>query len=226
MIIFYMNKKWFKKKYNLTNYDCLTFYDEFDAPLTDEIIEQMKYCRAIHFGLNFNQPIDNLPHYKGNPDDGEYPLGEINTIIIYGHFDHPIDNLPPSITHLYLGIDFNQNVDNLPHGLKHLTFGFLFNKPVDNLPNSLEYLKFGYSFNQKVDNLPNSLTELEFEGNFNNSIDNLPDSIICLKLGLIYSIKINKFPKCLKELYVNGTRVDIQSALQGKFITYRNWIYQ
>jgi FNIP Repeat len=53
---------------------------------------------------------------------------------------HPIDNLPPTLTHLILGLQFNQPLDQLPPTLTHLTIGQKFNYPVDKLPPALTHL--------------------------------------------------------------------------------------
>jgi hypothetical protein len=50
----------------------------------------------------------------------------------YANFNCRIDNLPEGITKLVLsGTAFNHPVDHLPQTLTHLTFGPHFNHPVD-----------------------------------------------------------------------------------------------
>ena len=95
----------------------------------------------------FNQPLDiyssnSLKHLEFGSES---------------FFNQTIDNLPPSLEFLQLGIHFNQPINNLPNSLKELRILGIFNYPVDYLPNSLERLKLGWFFNQPIDNLPHSL---------------------------------------------------------------------
>jgi FNIP Repeat len=56
------------------------------------------------------------------------------------------------------GRDFNQPIDQLPPTLTHLTTSHYFNKPVDQLPPTLTHLTLEQDFNQPVDKLPPKLT--------------------------------------------------------------------
>lgn len=103
-----------------------------------------------HLKLAFAPPnIDYLPHSLRYLSISE---GYIN----YNICDH----LPPYLTHLHLGGEFNAPVDNLPPCLTHLSLGDYFNQPIDHLPASLLSLKLGYGFTHTVDNLPQSLRYL------------------------------------------------------------------
>lgn len=52
-------------------------------------------------------------------------------------FDHPINNLPSTITSLKFGDQFDQPVDNLPPNLIFLEFGDCFDQPVTHLPSKV-----------------------------------------------------------------------------------------
>lgn len=117
------------------------------------------------------------------------PSCQLILFFFVGNFNQPVDNLPPSITHLRLSNKFNQPLKSLPPSLKSLTFGKLFNQdvlPLSLLP-SLTSLHFGRSFNQPLPSLPPSLTSLSFKQNFNQDISNIPDTITHLTLGMFVS---------------------------------------
>jgi len=89
--------------------------------------------------------------------------------------------LPPPLTHLKLGDHFDHPVDNLPLSITHLTFGERspFNHPINNLPQTLTHLHFGMRFNQSITHLPHSLVSLRLGCGFNQPIDfpTLPPSL-------------------------------------------------
>ena len=118
---------------------------------------------------------------------------EKNYLLIFlyprSNFNHPVNSLPSSITHLTFGYNFNHTVDYLPSSITHLTFSWKFNQPVDNLSSSLQYLKFGYSFNQPISNLPSSLTYLTFGRDHN------VEKIVC-RLGAVYDSYYEYYEHC------------------------------
>jgi hypothetical protein len=84
------------------------------------------------------------------------------------YFNHPVDKLPSSITHLTFGTNFNQPIDSLPNSIVYLHLGNyrnyhkpLFNQVINKLPESLESLSFGREYRSKINlcNL-NHLTKL------------------------------------------------------------------
>jgi FNIP Repeat len=104
-----------------------------------------------------------------------YNLPPNLTEIHFGtNFNQCIDFLPSSITNICCGFYFNQPIDHLPPNLSKLTLSNNFNHPVDHLPLSLKKLILGNKFNQPVNFLPNSLVHLQFGDSFNQPIDHLP----------------------------------------------------
>jgi hypothetical protein len=97
---------------------------------------------------------------------GDY-CPETKTLIIDMYESNcEINNMPFPVTKLFFRDDdfiFNHPVDNLPNTITHISFGYVFNQPVDNLPNSITHLTFKLCFNQPVNNLPNSITHLTFD---------------------------------------------------------------
>lgn len=94
---------------------------------------------------------------------GATPLfPETITHLILGiSFNQPIDNLlPPLLLLLKVGAHFSQPVNSLPTQLTQLGLGSDFNHPIDHLPSSLRYLKLGYGFQHSLLSLPTSLTRL------------------------------------------------------------------
>ena len=73
-----------------------------------------------------------------------------------GEFNHPVDKLPNTITHLTIGehdSKFNQELGKLPNSITHFIFNdsygneSKFNKKIYNLPENLWYLEYtGYNF--------------------------------------------------------------------------------
>lgn len=95
------------------------------------------------------------------------------------------DPLPPNLTHLFVGANFNLSPHFFPSSVQHLRFGSmkyekcLFNLPLSNLPPNLTHL-LKDEFDQPVDSLPSSLSHLTIIGNFNHPIDLLPPSLTYL----------------------------------------------
>jgi hypothetical protein len=97
--------------------------------------------------------------------------------------NHPVDDLPPSLTHFTSGRHFNQPVDDLPVSITHLCFGAKFNQPVNHLPKFLTHLRFGEKFNYPLPPLPH-LTHLLFDVDYSfNQNSSLPPSLTHLFYG-------------------------------------------
>ena len=199
------------------------------------IVPLLSVCKASRMDFQYyveNWFRVNMDLFRGNPKrlkrvriSDINQLCHINNIIdvLFDDTDipnHPIDKLPPTITHLTLGHDFNKNVDHLPPLLTHLTFNYWFDQPVDKLPPLLTHLefddefnqcvdrlppllthlKFGFSFNQRVDHLPSSLMYLEFGDNFDQPVDGLPPLLTHLKFGNSFNYCVDKLPQSLIRL--------------------------
>ena len=149
----------------------LSFNNDFNEPLTDEIIKDINKYENISFGSFFTQKIDNLPKSLKRLSLGCFFNEKINNLpdglthLILGEnstFNHDIDKLPLSLTHLRLGKYFNKKINNLPDGLTHLILGENFNKPLDFLPKNLKKLFIDFNYEHKLDNLPEGLEQLTF----------------------------------------------------------------
>jgi hypothetical protein len=106
--------------------------------------------------------------------------------------------LPPSLTHLTFGFDFNLVVNHWPQNVTHLTFGYTFNLPVKKLPKSLIHLIFGKQFNQAFNDPPPALQLLHFGRDFKQSIENLPNTLQTL---LTFTSGPITLPPCLSTLH-------------------------
>ena len=147
------NKIIFDYDYNKTTFcEIIEIYNMTNDVKIDE----------IKFGEFFNQDIYLLPPY-------------IKKIEFHWHsrFDHQLDFLPKSLTHLKLGPNFNMPLDNLPEGLTHLELGPYFNIELERLPESLTYLDLGHCFNQALCKLPDSLINLTIGTHYNHYIHQL-----------------------------------------------------
>ena len=128
-------------------------------------------------------------------------MREYKKVILAERFNSPIDFLPVEITHLILGMQFNQELNNLPSCLKSLIIISSiyspvvsnFSKPLDNLPYGLEELILNARLNNIYlgDNLPSTLKTLTLNnygiGILTTRVDfaALPDSIEYIKCPLI-----------------------------------------
>jgi hypothetical protein len=110
--------------------------------------------------------------------------------------------LTPNLTHLIIGVNFNQQI-NIPIGIKYLKLTND-NKQyiVDNLPNGIEELVLFHIKNLELSNLPSGIKKIVFNENsdFNKNLNCLPKSIEYLKLNKNYNKKISNIPANLKTL--------------------------
>jgi hypothetical protein len=80
--------------------------------------------KSIEFGVNFNKSVSNIPE-------------TLETLILSGEFNHPLDNLPTNLIYLSLAncLKFDYNLDYLPEGLETLVLPEnYYHRPIDNLP--------------------------------------------------------------------------------------------
>jgi len=160
------------------------FYDTFDSPINDDMLEIIKDkgCRNLHFGKNFNQNLDNLSDF-------------IESIRLWEclYFNQPLDNLPVNLNKLVVGDSFKKPLDFLPFGLKHLELPVGYNQPLDNLPSGLEYLKIDWCYDKPLNNLPEGLKILKiFTGLYKYDLLNLPHSLEKLIIPSSYKGKIKE----------------------------------
>ena len=158
-------------------------------------LDIIKKCHYLEDGIK-DKIITNIP---------------TNIIKIYFDFRFNLDiqnYLHPEILMLEYGSEFNKPIDNLPLELEILKLGLKFNHPVSMLPESLEILYLSNQFNQDISNLPSGLKTLRLTGyKFNQSINSLPDSIDSIELIELnndYMTEINKLPKKISKIVVDG----------------------
>lgn len=80
--------------------------------------------KSIEFGVNFDKSVSNLPE-------------TLETLILSGEFNQPLDNLPTNLIYLSLSncLKFDCNLDYLPEGLETLILPEnYYYRPIDNLP--------------------------------------------------------------------------------------------
>jgi hypothetical protein len=99
-------------------------------------------------------------------------------------FDHPVDHLTPTLTHLSFGKCFNKNVDKLPPSLIYLKFGTLFLQEVQKYPPTLQELKYDNMSLGSIDALTPTIHTLIFRGDISAKcpITSLPPSLTSLEL--------------------------------------------
>ena len=114
---------------------------------------------------------------------------EINSTIKDGALDH----LPPLLTKLSFPYsDYNHPIDNLPESLTGTPQPFFhrFSSFQTTLTFSILDLNVCDSFDQLVDNLPKSLKSLQLGAWFNQEVDHLPPNLSELVLGDQFDMKV------------------------------------
>ena len=125
-----------------------------------------------------------------------------------------LNNLPLSLTDLFVNSFYPIKLENLPNSLEVLDiFGIV--DSLDFLPVNLKKLHLQLTGPINLDNLPSGLTFLQitvFMGcNLNNFIENLPDSLEELIIGGRYNgYKIKKFPSNLKLFMINNSIIEVK----------------
>jgi hypothetical protein len=109
------------------------------------------------------------------------------THLYFGYdYNHPIDDsIPNTVTHVIFGRRFNQPILGcIPYGVTHLTFGADFDQPIKGcIPTSVTHLIFGYCFNQSIIGcIPNGVTHVTFSRCFRQGLEYLPKSVTHLTL--------------------------------------------
>lgn len=193
-----------------------------------------KTITHLEFGYKFNLSIKSLKSntsitnltldHDFNHNINSLPKNLTNLTINAGKFSKSLDNLPNTITHLTLGLNFNSVIDNLPNSITHLTLGKKFNRLIDKLPNSITHLEFTSgndkydipsSFTQPLDNLPNSIIYLVLPDSYNIELTSLPNHIKYLEIGGEYEQSINALPDSIEEIIINHKTA--RDEMDGKF---------
>lgn len=176
----------------------LTFGDKFDQPIDD--LSNLSLTHLV-FGKYFDQSVDHLPvtllvlvlgaSFRQSVSHLPPSLRrlDLSKSLTFVWTPHPLDHLPKSLTHLWLGnLSPSQTLDHLPVGLLHLSIGNHFNSRLDHLPPSLLTLSVGNHFNQPVDHLPSTLRLFVYGTAFNQSLTRLPPQVTlrCLNSSLYF----------------------------------------
>ena len=191
------------------NYLCINGNDGFK--FDDEIVKQLLIItnNALSLQYNANYLFDNIPstitklcidfpNYDNiNIDNLHNGLKELHILSEdNGHFNKPINNLPPTLERLYIeSNNFNQSLDYLPCSLKNLYIeSKAFDCCLDNLPPNLETLTI------KVDQEPVCKTITT------DNFMNLPNTLKILNVSEKYNLDINqiqnRYPNL--EIYIHN----------------------
>ncbi len=160
-----------------TNYiGFLTFNNDFNQPISKQIIDIIKTNKNIQFGFAFNQPVKNLPN-------------TIEKLFFDCKFNQPLDLLPEGIKSLGVGRDFNQSLYSLPKSIISIEYRSTFDLDLTILPIQLKRLIIlNSNIDSDYDCLPDDLEHLSLPDEFNCELKKLPSNLKILKLG-------NKFNK-------------------------------
>jgi len=165
------------------------------------------------FDSNFNSPLSHPTlqkvtfSYKFNHTISARDLPSLRELSVGGAFNHPLDDLPASLTELILSDSEQQTydhaLDHLPSSLKRLEINRPYNLPLKRLPSSLSSLCIASStFDQPLDQLPESLTEMDLlvAWLFNQPLDQLPHRLQVLKISEAFNHPLDKLPPSLSYL--------------------------
>lgn len=138
---------------------------QFDNSYNSNIDWLPEGITDVNLGMNFNQPLDNLPHTVKRIRNSKY-----NNVGLCG-FNQSLDFLPIGLEELIIefSIVFNHPINNLPPGLKKLhLYSQEFNNTLNNLPDSLEYIyirTFDYNNTQKLPSQLKTIKIVEYRRN-------------------------------------------------------------
>jgi len=179
--------------------------------------------------VEIQQPLDRLPADLTELDlrwsDFSHPLDRLprhlHTLILSATFDHSLDTLPSTLTHLDLSDAylFNRPLDHLPALLQELILSPKFYHPLPRLPSSLQVLKFPIEcpFNYPLDHLPDSLSTLHLCHTFRQPFHRLPRSLAELKFGLWFNHPLPLVKSAPELRYAN---VESEESLEDVPVTY------
>lgn len=119
------------------------------------LIKFSNYTGSFHSDTILPDSLTSL-HLAGN-----YPIHKLPKILtelcLFSGFNHEIQNLPNTITHLTL---YNQKIINLPSSLIKLEFEDEYIYPIVNLPNTITYLKLGYHSEYPIQKFPDNIQQI------------------------------------------------------------------
>ena len=188
-----------------------------DQPITDTL-----YPQLIHLMVGYNSSLElvDLPsslkylHFSWcrHSLDGQLPEHLTHLIFsLHSRFNHPLTNLPCSLTHLVLPLGFNEHIDP-PTSLTHLHCDDTFNKAIK-LPPLLTHLVLGTLFRQPI-TLPNGLTHLTIKGFFIFDTADLPLTLTHLSVSEFHH-SFHSLPHSL--IYLAVTTVAVDSGAYFRF---------
>lgn len=125
--------------------------------------------------------------------------------LTFSHYNWPLDNLPPFLTHLSIEGGFNQaiKINDLPPSLLSLTISSPFTHPLNFLPSSLTHLTFKprLGYHRPLDELPVSLTHLVLDCGFMGPLS-FPPSLLSLHLSGKDPTSFANLPDSLTSLHI------------------------
>jgi hypothetical protein len=145
---------------------------------------------VINFGDMFDQSIDAF----------KWPIGI--AVIKFGmRFNKTINVLPDKLSHLSLGMRFNQDI-TLNKSMYRLDLGMHFNRKLDDIifPTTLCILILSDNFNQVITNVPMTLLKIHFGYEYEHVLPLLPDSLLILINSDEFNHAIVKWPESLMSL--------------------------
>jgi hypothetical protein len=139
------------------------------------------------------------------PKSGNVQLPPYLTSLQFGcQFNSPLPPFPLSLTTLTFHdpCSFKFPLPPLPLGLLTLKLPTCFDELILELPSNLIHLTLGDFYNQPLPKLPASLTFLRCGASFEHEFLELPANLTTLHMGNVYMCKFPQLPESLKTLSV------------------------
>jgi hypothetical protein len=190
------------------NVKAIIFIDAFNQSIAS--CEWPNSLTLIEFGDSFNSPV--------SIQKSSYDVNIIPNVI-----KQAVSYLPPNLTHLILGRDFNQTIHVYPLKLTHVHYGYRTDSQISNLPDSLLYMCFNNIYNRIE--FPNNLTHVHLGGEYNHPLDNLPQSLTHLVTPTLYNIELTNLPSNLiylriGEFYIRPLHISYLTKLESLIFCY------
>lgn len=144
-------------------------------------IKKLKVCKQ----LSVSEEIIAQYTSQSNNSDMEDEVAKVN-----------VNDLPPTLTHLYFALPFNKPLDHhLPLSLKHLILSVNFDQPLNHLPPKLTHLSLELcsSYSHPLNNLPSSLTHIWLPPHY-TQLNSLPLGVTHLYIGAFFNQPFIKLP--------------------------------
>lgn len=170
----------------------LWYFDQFTHVFNSDGNRRLpKNVTILHLYLDCHIPntVERLILLKPNEIIMSHIPPTVSKLTMYRYGDG-LGSIPTTITHLRFEPYLNRTENlskSIPPGVTHLSFGGQFNQRID-LPIGITHLHLGGKFNQSNQFIPASVTHLTFGGHFNQDISGtIGINVVYINFGIEYN---------------------------------------